>query len=308
MEPYINKKYFYKKVLTHFSFLKKEKLGFLLIASTAFGQYNPNNPLINAPGDCITAYQLCDVVPSYNFQFIGAGSVDDANGMLHIPGMASSHPTQFEYYSAFIKFRTKYAGQLGWYLCPESVENLDFMLLKNPTCNTVFGGSFYVIHNISFQSDCNNGCTGVYRNPVTGAWANDWEFNYVNIEANTDYMLFVRINWYNYFIGTKRFTLKFTGPVVDAHPDLFDCSVMSEDSIVNYDSYTSVSPNPFTNELTIKSPIVFEKVKLYDVSGKLINEQNYKPTLTVNNLSQGVYFLHLLDHTGKQVVRKVVRE
>lgn len=66
-------------------FGKQNVLNFLLFVPIfSFSQWNPSNPSIPAPGDCVSAYRICDATQTYNFELIDAGVIDDANGSLNI--------------------------------------------------------------------------------------------------------------------------------------------------------------------------------------------------------------------------------
>jgi hypothetical protein len=275
---------------------------FLLQSFICIGQW------MNAPADCPIAYRICDVTQSYKFALIDAGTIDDAHGALEIPGLNRSSPNQFESRTAFIVFTPQYSGQFGLMVCPETIEDLNFILFENPNCNDLETGNY----SISTQQDTissNNyvtACTGIGINPFTAPNLGDWN-NYIAVTAGNTYKLYVSVNSINQS-GTHRFTLSFQGSVVTAHPDLFNypgCVMARQEFTQNT---ISVYPNPFTNVLQIKSDTVFKTMALYDVLGKQIIHQPFVNELNTSALSQGVYFLHLIDSEGDKVVKKVVRE
>ncbi|WP_055442287.1 M14 family zinc carboxypeptidase [Lacinutrix himadriensis] len=81
----------------------------------------------------------------------------------------------------------------------------------------------------------------------------------------------------------------------------------------------SVYPNPFNNDINIKLPNSLSNnlisVDLYDLSGRLItkleNKQAINNTINVSNLdnlSNGTYFLKIINHTSNNtVIRKIIK-
>ena len=284
----------------------KEFFVLFLLPFISFSQWNPSNPTIPAPGDCISSYRICDATQTYNFELLNAGVIDDANGSLGIPGLNKSTPTSFESKSCFIEFTPQYSGQFGLSVCPESTEDLTLILFHNPNCSDLQTGNYSLAtFGGTFQTP--DACKGLGLNPNTGNAESYVPF--VNIIAGDSYKLFVSVDWYTQ-PGTHKFTLSFQGTAVTTHPDLFsypNCNLSNETPTI-VENYVSVFPNPFTDVITITSPLVFEKLAMYDVLGKLVHEQNYQTQIQVKNLSKGIYFLHLIDAEGKKVIKKVVKE
>jgi hypothetical protein len=279
----------------------------LFIWNLSFAQWTPSNPLINAPADCPIAYRICDAAQTYNFALIDDGAIDDAHGSLGIPGLNRSSPTQFESKSAFIIFTPQYSGQFGLSICPETVEDLAFLLLLNPNCGDLETGNYSIVTQGGYLSDISNGCTGLGYNPITGLQGGDWS-NYVNVIADNTYMLFVSLETINQ-PGTHRFTLSFQGSVVTAHPDLFNypgCT-MSLNEFALKDK-VKVFPNPFHEVLQIESGVSFKTMALYDLLGKQIISQTFAKELNTSNLARGMYLLRLYTEDGEVVVKKVVKE
>ncbi len=76
----------------------------------------------------------------------------------------------------------------------------------------------------------------------------------------------------------------------------------------------TVYPNPFSNEISISSKnssdLIGKPVKLYDVTGKLLNSQIIKlqkTSISVNNLPAGIYFLKI-DGTKTPQVFKLIKQ
>jgi hypothetical protein len=279
---------------------------FLLLPLFSFAQWNPSNPLIPAPADCPIAYRICDANQTYNFELVDDGAIDDANGSLGIPGLNRSSPSQFESRSAFIIFNPQYTGQFGFDICPESIEDLAFILFENPNCGDLQTGAYTLITQANVISSPTDACTGIGVNPHTGLGQSDYN-PYITITAGNTYILFVSLETINQ-PGTHKFTLSFTGSVVSANPDLFtipSCIMSTEDFAVQE---VKVYPNPFNNTLYIESTTAFKAMALYDVLGKEIINQDFVNQLDTSKLAQGMYLLRLITEDGVVVVKKVVKE
>jgi ELWxxDGT repeat protein len=76
-------------------------------------------------------------------------------------------------------------------------------------------------------------------------------------------------------------------------------------------SNTAIYPNPVKNSFSVKSSnIDLEKIEIYDVLGKLVN--NLKPNgnniYNISDLKQGLYFVKLNTKSGKTLTRKIIKE
>ncbi len=90
------------------------------------------------------------------------------------------------------------------------------------------------------------------------------------------------------------------------------------DSSLATDSFSknglSLFPNPSKNEFTINNAnqLTLSKVKLFDLSGKLLLTQNIANTesnsITISNLSSGLYLVSVEDSLGNQYQTKLVKE
>lgn len=77
-------------------------------------------------------------------------------------------------------------------------------------------------------------------------------------------------------------------------------------SIYEFDlNEVSIFPNPTDNQLTIKSKRVINKVSVYDINGRLLNDKTLSNSplefkLDVSHLSNGLYFLEIQSTNSKQ--------
>ena len=264
---------------------------------------------INAPGDCIDAYRLCDANVSYNFQLVDWGVIDDAHGSLSFGvDLPQTAPNQCEWKSAWIKFIPKYSGTFGFRICPETVEKLNWMLCINPNCGNIETGSYRVVEQGDpLIYDQNFACTGIGFDPINPlSW--DWPVNHINIQAGQNYLLFVTIRIFNQ-VGSHRFNLTFQGSAVTDHPDLFDnvaCQLATTNSFVANNNVT-VFPNPFSEAININSNIALEKTEIYDLLGKNVYSENFSNEIDTSFLQAGVYFIKLYSAENEVFVRKIVK-
>jgi len=69
-----------------------------------------------------------------------------------------------------------------------------------------------------------------------------------------------------------------------------------------------ISPNPFTNELTVQCEVPGE-IKIYDVFGRIVHAQKFSNRCIINTetWNSGIYFVEIQTEKGR-VVRKVVKQ
>ena len=70
-----------------------------------------------------------------------------------------------------------------------------------------------------------------------------------------------------------------------------------------------VFPNPVLDELTIKNNTNLYQIEIFDVLGRLnriINPTQETETINISILSNGVYFLNLVDDISNSVIRKKI--
>ncbi len=276
----------------------------LLIGLNAFAQ------TINAPGDCIDAYTLCNASASYNFQLVDAGIIDDFHGTLNISGIAQTNFNQLESKSAWIKFKPKYSGQFGLRICPETVEKYNFMLCLNPNCGDIETSNYTIVvqGNPEIQEPI-YGCTGIGQDPNTfGNPSSDFPSPLINLLANQNYLLFVTTKIFNQ-AGSHRFNLTFQGSAVNDHPDLFEnaaCQLSNNEFVVK--NNVSIYPNPFNEKININSNIALEKTEIYDLLGKNVYSSNYKNEIDTSFLQTGIYVIKLYSADNEVFVRRIVKK
>lgn len=73
-------------------------------------------------------------------------------------------------------------------------------------------------------------------------------------------------------------------------------------------SAVSISPNPVNTVLTIKSDIPFERMRVYDLHGKMVFSGIYRSQTDVSFLQKGAYFIALHTAGNALYIRKFIKE
>jgi hypothetical protein len=112
--------------------------------------------------------------------------------------------------------------------------------------------------------------------------------------------------------GAGTFTINYT------YTDANNCSATASQSvnvslctgIIELDSdIISIFPNPASTEITITSPIKFTDVKIVNSIVQIVLETKEKNTVSVVELSSGVYFVQLFNENGNLLkVKKFIKE
>ena len=74
----------------------------------------------------------------------------------------------------------------------------------------------------------------------------------------------------------------------------------------------NIYPNPFSGYLSLKSSTPLKLITIYDVTGKLVVQQNATngsiQTINTESLSNGYYFLRVVDSNGNASTIKTVKQ
>jgi uncharacterized repeat protein (TIGR01451 family) len=121
----------------------------------------------------------------------------------------------------------------------------------------------------------------------------------------------------NIFYGDSAFidTLSYYNDIIRySYTDLNGCSANVSDTIllnwicegiqqITANNAITIYPNPATDQLFIKTEnIQPQTITIYDVDGRMIFTQPFKPEIEINQLSSGVYFIEVQSNEG--VARK----
>lgn len=166
--------------------------------------------------DCTSAIAICNNTP-INGGTNGYG-IDDFNGAIETGCLERSTSGVIESNSAWYQFRTNSAGQLGFNIGHDSVEDWDFALYQTDDCS-----------NLGEPVRCNffdNGegvsFTGVGEDPtglVDSVHYDDW----LEVEAGQHYFLVLN----NFSNSNSGFSIQFSGNIFVENPfDALDCSIV----------------------------------------------------------------------------------
>jgi hypothetical protein len=98
------------------------------------------------------------------------------------------------------------------------------------------------------------------------------------------------------------------GPYYHSSSNLEDEGIVNHTLVNEIEGEVSIYPNPTSNVLNIESLELISTIKLYDISGKLVNSYNSinmkKLRLNVDNYESGIYILEVqgVDLTRKRIV------
>ena len=70
----------------------------------------------------------------------------------------------------------------------------------------------------------------------------------------------------------------------------------------------SVYPNPTTGVLTVQSKTAIVQIEIHNLLGQLVLSNSNKNTIDISSVSQGLYFIKILDENGNFGTKKVVKK
>ncbi len=167
--------------------------------------------------DCATAIPICSNTP-VNGGTNGFGS-DDFNGATSSGCLEQTTTGAIESNSAWYRFRTAQAGQLGFNIGHNSNEDWDFALYRATDCKDLGEP----IRCNFFDNSEGTSFIGVGEDPTGNGDSVHYE-DWVQVQAGEDYYLFIN----NFSNVNSGFSIQFTGDIWVDHPnDALDCSIVS---------------------------------------------------------------------------------
>lgn len=167
--------------------------------------------------DCGSAVPICSNTP-VNGGTNGFG-VDDFNGASSSGCLEQTTSGSIESNSAWYRFRTSAAGQLGFNIGHDSSEDWDFALYQASDCNNLGDP----IRCNFFDNSEAKSFIGVGEDPTGDADSVHYE-DWLQVSAGEDYFLFIN-NFSNLNSG---FSIQFTGDIWVTNPtDALDCSIVN---------------------------------------------------------------------------------
>lgn len=167
--------------------------------------------------DCANAIPICSNTP-INGGTNGFGT-DDFNGAPSSGCLEQTVTGTIESNSAWYRFRTAEAGQLGFNIGHNSNEDWDFALYRASDCNNLGAP----VRCNFFDNSENTSFIGVGEDPTGDEDSVHYE-DWLQVEAGEDYYLFIN----NFSNVNSGFSIQFTGDIwVDYPNSALDCSIVS---------------------------------------------------------------------------------
>lgn len=167
--------------------------------------------------NCVDAIPICSNTP-INGGTNGFGA-DDFNGAASSGCLEQTTTGAIESNSAWYRFRTAEAGQLGFNIGHNSNEDWDFALYRASDCSNLGEP----VRCNFFDNSENTSFIGVGEDPTGDEDSVHYE-DWLQVEAGEDYYLFIN-NFSNLNSG---FSIQFTGNIwVDYPNSALDCSIVS---------------------------------------------------------------------------------
>jgi gliding motility-associated-like protein len=167
--------------------------------------------------DCADAVPICSNTP-INGGTNGFGA-DDFNGAASSGCLEQTTTGAIESNSAWYRFRTAEAGQLGFNIGHNSDEDWDFALYRASDCSNLGEP----VRCNFFDNSENTSFIGVGEDPTGDGDSVHYE-DWLQVEAGEDYYLFIN----NFSNVNSGFSIQFTGNIwVDYPNSALDCSIVN---------------------------------------------------------------------------------
>ncbi|MFT6500687.1 MAG: hypothetical protein ACJASQ_000796 [Crocinitomicaceae bacterium] len=80
-------------------------------------------------------------------------------------------------------------------------------------------------------------------------------------------------------------------------------------SVAELDLNSSVYPNPFVGEITLKSDYAIDKIDIFSISGEIVASfENPAETLDLNHLDNGIYILNAMNGDKIVTIKKITKQ
>ena len=166
--------------------------------------------------DCANAIPICSNTPT-NGGTQGYG-IDDFNGAFSSGCLEQTLSGAIESNSAWYRFRTGAAGQLGFNIGFNTSEDWDFALYQASDCNNLGDP----VRCNFFDNQDQQAYMGVGEDP-TGSTSTVLYEDWLQVEAGQDYYLLIN----NFSNTNSGFSIQFTGDIFLTNPiDALDCSII----------------------------------------------------------------------------------
>ena len=167
--------------------------------------------------DCMDAIPICNNTPA-NGGTQGFG-IDDFGGASNSGCLEQTLSGAIESNSAWYRFRTGAAGQLGFNIGFDTSEDWDFALYRASDCNNLGDP----VRCNFFDNQDMEAYMGVGEDPTGSATTVLYE-DWLQVNPGEDYYLLIN----NFSNTNSGFSIQFTGEIFNTNPlDALDCSIIS---------------------------------------------------------------------------------
>ncbi|MEM7380022.1 MAG: T9SS type B sorting domain-containing protein [Bacteroidota bacterium] len=167
--------------------------------------------------DCGNAIPICSNTP-VNGGTQGYG-IDDFNGAVSSGCLEQTVTGAIESNSAWYRFRTGAAGQLGFNIGFDTSEDWDFALYRATDCNNLGDP----VRCNFFDNQDQEAFMGVGEDPSGSTNSYLYE-DWLQVSAGEDYYLFIN----NFSNSNSGFSIQFSGQIFETNPhDALDCSIIN---------------------------------------------------------------------------------
>ncbi len=106
--------------------------------------------------------------------------------------------------------------------------------------------------------------------------------------------------------GTEGFFRCFQSATLNYTAVGADCLPSFVDELMEHE--VSVFPNPTTGQIKIETDQVFSSIKIYDVAGRLVLDQNFTNKIDIGEYVAGIYLLELHEKEGMVYRQKIINQ
>ncbi|QMU64994.1 MAG: T9SS type A sorting domain-containing protein [Flavobacteriaceae bacterium] len=151
-----------------------------------------------------------------------------------------------------------------------------------------------------FELNASDQIVWEYINPIrndNGVIANQTE----SISANTTFRAIKYTRTYGAFTGRD----VTPGLPIEGNPDLTPCNTLSVDEVVIDE--IKIYPNPASDKITVATSRAVDKIEIYTLLGKKINEVLYTNEADLSKIKSGLYLIKIYaDNTV--ITKKIIKE
>lgn len=153
-----------------------------------------------------------------------------------------------------------------------------------------------ICNNTSFNVKNNNSST---KDMTDNCWCTD-------SESEIELKLFDAYDDINY--GLINYSI-YDEECINITSEVIKDITLSNNDYDTKNNFIKVFPNPFTNNIKVESTSIdFELIQIYSFGGELVYEELYSKTVSLDDLSSGVYFIKLISKGNNEIIKRIVKQ